>query len=319
MPSDAAALPSIAILGAGSMGGAILQGLVRSGLAAAGVTVDEPHARRRPPRWRTCDGVTSIALEERPDGNAEAAASADIVLIGVKPVMVPDLLREIAPHLAPGTIVVSLAAGVTIATFESHPRADDVAVLRSMPNTPALVGKAVTGPRRGDARVGRTTSRSSAALFETVGTVIEVPESQIDALSTISGSGPAYVFLLIEELTEGGDRQGIRRGRGAAHGGADLHRRGGAARGIRRRSRRTAPPRHEPEGHDRARDRGAAGRRTSTACSPRRRMPRSPARGSWPPAREPPQRSRAAKRSMSLFVPDTMIRSWFVTIVFASA
>ena len=199
MPTDAVTLPPIAILGAGSMGGAILQGLVRSGLATGGVTV----TNRTPGKAAALadlEGVTSVALEDRPNANAEAAASARIVLVGVKPAMVPDLLREIAPHLASGTIVVSLAAGVPIATFESI-LGSDVAVLRSMPNTPAVVRAAVTGLAAG---AGASTDDVAVtrALFETVGTVIEVPESQIDALSTISGSGPAYFFLLVEEFTK---------------------------------------------------------------------------------------------------------------------
>ncbi len=199
MPSDAVALPSIAIIGAGSMGGAILRGLVRSGLATSGLTVTN-RTRAKADQLSGLDGVTSVALEERPDANAEVAASARVVLIGVKPAMVPDLLRELAPHLTPGTVVVSLAAGVPIATFESL-LGPDVAVLRSMPNTPAVVGAAVTG-----LAAGTTASADDVAvvraLFETVGTVIEVPESQIDALSTISGSGPAYFFLLVEEFTK---------------------------------------------------------------------------------------------------------------------
>lgn len=198
-PDSHAALPAIAILGAGSMGGAILHGLVRSALATSGVTVTN-RTRAKAGALADLNGVTSIALEERPDGNAEAAASARIVLIGVKPAMVPDLLRDLAPHLAPGTIVVSLAAGVTIATFESI-LGPDVAVLRSMPNTPAVVGRAVTGLAGGTRASGEDVA-VVRALFETVGTVIEVPESQIDALSTISGSGPAYFFLLVEEFTK---------------------------------------------------------------------------------------------------------------------
>lgn len=192
-------LPPIAILGAGSMGGAILQGLVRSGLAAGGVTVTNRTAEKAAV-LAELGGVTSIALADRPSGNFDAAAQADIVLVGVKPVMVPDLLREIGPALRPGTIVVSLAAGVTIATFESI-LGPGIPVLRSMPNTPAVVGKAVTGLAAG----ADATAADVAVvrrLFETCGTVIELPESQIDALSTISGSGPAYVFLLIEELTK---------------------------------------------------------------------------------------------------------------------
>jgi len=192
-------LPPLAILGAGSMGGAILHGLVRSGLAAGGVTVTNRSAAKAA-ELEGLPGVTSVALEQRPEGNTAAAAAADVVLVGVKPAMVPDLLREIAPHLRPGTIVVSLAAGVTLATFESI-LGDGIPVLRSMPNTPALVGRAVTGLAAG---AGATAADVALVrrLFETVGTVIEVPEDMIDALSTISGSGPAYVYLLIEELTE---------------------------------------------------------------------------------------------------------------------
>ncbi|MBW9110235.1 pyrroline-5-carboxylate reductase [Microbacterium ureisolvens] len=199
MAADTHDLPPIAILGAGSMGGAIARGLSRSGLAAQGVTT----TNRSLAKAAELDGladVTSVALEADPTGNTDAAAAARVVLVGVKPAMVPDLLREIAPALHPGTIVVSLAAGVTIATFEDI-LGDGVAVLRSMPNTPALVGRAVTGLAAGshadDAAVA-TVRR----LFETVGTVVEVPESQIDALSTISGSGPAYFFLLVEEFTK---------------------------------------------------------------------------------------------------------------------
>jgi pyrroline-5-carboxylate reductase len=181
------------------MGGAILHGLVDSGLARDGVTVTNRTAAKAED-LAALEGVTSIALEQQPTGNIDAAASADIVLIGVKPVMVPDLLREIASHLRHGTIIVSLAAGVTIETFESILGSDAV-VLRSMPNTPAVVGKAVTGLAAGT-RASETDIAVVRRLFETVGSVVEVPESQIDALSTISGSGPAYVFLLIEALTE---------------------------------------------------------------------------------------------------------------------
>jgi pyrroline-5-carboxylate reductase len=196
MPADT--LPPVAILGAGSMGGAILQGIVASGLGG-GVTVTNRTAAKAD-GLSGLDGVTSVALESDPGANGDAAASADVVLIGVKPVMVPDLLREIAPRLRPGTIVVSIAAGVTIATFEEI-LGEGIPVLRSMPNTPALVGRALTG-----LAAGSTASADDVALvrrlFETVGTVVEVPEAQIDALSTISGSGPAYVYLLMEELTK---------------------------------------------------------------------------------------------------------------------
>ncbi|TDL45361.1 pyrroline-5-carboxylate reductase [Microbacterium oleivorans] len=198
-------LPPVAILGAGSMGGAIAQGVARSGEATAVVVTNRTAAKAR--ELDGLDAVTSIALADEPSANTDAAASADIVLIGVKPAMVPDVLREIAGALRPGTIVVSLAAGVTIETFEAIV-GPGIPVIRSMPNTPAVVGKAVTG-----LAAGSTATPEHVALvrrlFETCGAVIEVPETQIDALSTISGSGPAYVFLLVEALTEAARGKGF--------------------------------------------------------------------------------------------------------------
>lgn len=191
------AIPPLAILGAGSMGGAILRGVVASGLAGPIAVTNRRVATAAP--LSALAGVTSLALEERPDANTEAAASADIVLVGVKPALVPALLTEIAPHLRPGTIVVSIAAGVTTATFERILGTDAV-VVRSMPNTPAAVGAGVTGIAAGS-HAGPEQIALVRALFETVGAVVEVPESQIDALTSISGSGPAYVYLLIEALT----------------------------------------------------------------------------------------------------------------------
>ncbi|UPL18671.1 pyrroline-5-carboxylate reductase [Microbacterium aurugineum] len=193
-------LPSLAFLGAGSMGGAILRGVVASGIRIDGGITATNRTAEKAEAFEGLEGVTSIALAERPDGNVEAAAGARIVLVGVKPAMVPDLLREIAPHLAADAIVVSVAAGVTLQTF-ADVLGPDARVIRSMPNTPSTVRKGVTGLAAGAAATADDLSLVRR-LFETVGAVVEVPESQIDALSTISGSGPAYVYLLIEEFTK---------------------------------------------------------------------------------------------------------------------
>jgi pyrroline-5-carboxylate reductase len=190
-------LPTIAILGAGSMGGAILSGLlapevtVTGGIRVTNRTAAKAAALRG-------ENVTSLGTDDDPAANLTAVTGARIVLIGVKPQMVPGLLVEIAPALATDAIVVSVAAGVRIATMEALVSGS---VLRAMPNTPAIVGRGVTGLAAGT----RSTAGDSAlvrALFETVGVVLEVPETKIDAVSTISGSGPAYVFYLIEQLTE---------------------------------------------------------------------------------------------------------------------
>lgn len=196
-------LPRIAILGAGSMGGAILAGLVESGLATAGVAVTN-RTTAKADAVRLV-GVDSYALETRSDANTVALTGARVVLIGVKPGMVPDLLREIAPLLEPDAIVVSVAAGVTTATMEGIiPNS----VARTMPNTPSVVRCGVTGLAAGS-RISPADLALVREVFETVGSVIELPEDRIDALSTISGSGPAYVFFLIEQLTGAAQRMGF--------------------------------------------------------------------------------------------------------------
>ena len=187
-------LPSIAIIGAGAMGGAILSGLLSPAVSVSGgIRVTNRTAAKA--ALVAAEGVESIALETEPDGNQRAVRGAGIVLLGVKPAMIVDTLRELA--LDPGTLVISVAAGITTAAMEG---VVDNPVLRAMPNTPAIVGKAVTGIAAGS-RATPSQVALGVALFETVGTVVEIPESQIDALSTISGSGPAYVFYLVEELT----------------------------------------------------------------------------------------------------------------------
>jgi pyrroline-5-carboxylate reductase len=193
------ALPSIAILGAGSMGRAILSGLVQPGVRVEGGIRVTNRTAARAAELADVPGVTAYSTDDDPDANRTAVTGAGLVLVAVKPAMVPGLLTEIADSLRPHAIVVSVAAGVSVATFEELLPAS-VAVLRSMPNTPAVVGRAVTG-LSGGTRSSEADLAVVRSLFETVGEVVEVPESQLDALSTISGSGPAYVFYLIEQLT----------------------------------------------------------------------------------------------------------------------
>lgn len=196
-------LPAIAILGTGSMGGAILRGLRQPGVSAdalrATTRTDASASALR------AEGVEARGTEHDAGANAWAVTDARLVLLGVKPAQITSLLAEVGPSLHPEALVVSVAAGITTEAMQAvvpNP------VVRAMPNTPALIGRGVTGISGGSRA---TTAHLALAndLFRTVGTVVEVPESQIDALSTISGSGPAYVFLLIEELTRAAEAMGF--------------------------------------------------------------------------------------------------------------
>lgn len=188
-------LPTIAIIGAGSMGGAILTGLLHPSNSVDGIRVTN-RSSAKADLLRTA-GVQSFALDVDPAANIRAVTGAAVVILGVKPAMLLTVLHELAPGLGENAIVVSVAAGVTTAAMEAVVPS---IIVRAMPNTPAVIGKGVTGISAGS-RADEDTMAVVRDLFETVGEVLEIAESKIDALSTISGSGPAYVFYLIEELT----------------------------------------------------------------------------------------------------------------------
>jgi pyrroline-5-carboxylate reductase len=196
----------IAILGSGSMGSAILAGLLASGVDSSQVTIttkSEESAKSLADQL----GVTALSLESDPSANSAAVVDADVVLVAVKPAYVVEVLKETAVNLKSGSLVISVAAGITTASIESAVPGS-VAVVRSMPNTPAIVGRAVTGISTGS-RVSNDQLETALELFETVGRVVVLPEDQIDALSTISGSGPAYVYYLIEQLTQAAQNMGF--------------------------------------------------------------------------------------------------------------
>jgi pyrroline-5-carboxylate reductase len=188
----------IAIIGTGSMGSAILSGLLKSGLNPDNVSVS---TKSTASAERLADelGVLSFAMENGEDANQMAVAGADVVVIAVKPAYVLETLSDIADSLDDDALVISVAAGITTKAMEET-LPDDVSVVRAMPNTPAIVGSAVTGISAGS-RADKDAIETAVQLFKTVGTSIVLDEAKIDALSTISGSGPAYVFYLIEQLT----------------------------------------------------------------------------------------------------------------------
>ncbi|MBS41774.1 MAG: pyrroline-5-carboxylate reductase [Nocardioides sp.] len=191
-----------AIIGVGVMGETLLSGLVRAGRRVDQLLVGE----KRGERARELEDRYGVEVAS----NAEAASRADTVALVVKPQDMGAVLDEIAPSLRPGALVVSLAAGITTGFIEQRVPAG-TAVVRVMPNTPALVDEGMAGVAPGsactDAQLGEAED-----LLRSVGKVVRVPERQLDAVTAISGSGPAYLFFVVESMIEAGVHLGLPRG-----------------------------------------------------------------------------------------------------------
>ena len=191
----------VAILGAGVMGETLLSGLLRSGWTADQIVATD----RRPERHTELIARYGVTMAE----NDEAVAEADTVILVVKPQDMTTLLDEIRDSLKPDTLVVSLAAGVDTASIESR-LADGVAVVRVMPNTPAQVDEGMAaisaGAHSDESHLERVTEILSAT-----GRVVTVPERYQDAVTAISGSGPAYLFFVVEAMIEAGVHLGLPR------------------------------------------------------------------------------------------------------------
>ena len=187
----------IAILGTGSMGKAILSGLLAAGTIPANVRVTTK-SKASADALSSNHGVQATALESDSAANSSSAKDADLVILAVKPNMILETLNDVASVLKPDCLVVSVAAGITTAAMEEQ-LSGNAAVVRAMPNTPSVVGLGVTGISKGS-NVSAEQLNLAVELFSSVGKVLVVDESKIDALSTISGSGPAYVFYFAEKL-----------------------------------------------------------------------------------------------------------------------
>lgn len=196
----------ISFLGCGSMNGAILTGLLAAGLPAAQVTATVRNPEKAADLSRR-HGVTVLSSTENVDANRTAAASADVVLLGVKPVGILDLAREISPALKPGTVVISVAAAISIEMLEAALPVGQP-VIRSMPNTPSSLGRGVLSISAGTSATAELMDQARTIL-SAAGTVVEIPEAQVDALSAVSGSGPAYAFYLAEAMADAGVKLGL--------------------------------------------------------------------------------------------------------------
>jgi pyrroline-5-carboxylate reductase len=195
----------VAVLGAGKIGEALVSGLLRAGKPADEVIV----TARRPERaaqLRDRYGVEVV-------GNAEAAAKADTLILTVKPQDMGALLEELTPHVPADRLVITGAAGITTA-FIAARLVPGVPVVRVMTNTPVLVDEAMSaisgGPHATETHLAR-----AEEIFRPVGKTIRVPEAQQDAVTALSGSGPAYFYYLVEAMTDAGILLGLPRA--AAH------------------------------------------------------------------------------------------------------
>jgi pyrroline-5-carboxylate reductase len=195
MNMDHVAKAGLVLLGCGKMGSAMLEGWLKNGLPASSVWVNDPF----PSDWLKASGVHL---------NTDLPSAPAIVLIAVKPQMMADALPTLAAMGNGATLFVSVAAGVSIPTYEEI-LGENTPIIRAMPNTPAAVGQGIT------AIIGNDHASSehlnlAQALLESVGEVVRLArEEQMDAVTGVSGSGPAYVFHMIETLAAAGEAQGL--------------------------------------------------------------------------------------------------------------
>ncbi len=196
-------LVRVAVLGAGKMGGILLQAFLKENLfAAEKIHATVGHAERAlalSTQWGVDVGTDNLA----------AAKGADLILIGVKPFQVPELVAQIKPALTKKTTIVSFAASVKTSSIEDT-AGIPVAVIRAMPNTPSALGAGAAALCRGRF-VSEAQMELAQRIFETVGRTVLVDEKHMDAVTGLSGSGPAYLYIIIEALAEAGVKVGLPR------------------------------------------------------------------------------------------------------------
>jgi pyrroline-5-carboxylate reductase len=194
---------NLGFLGAGKMATALAKGFIRAGLASAKqVLASDPSEAARAAFARETGALTT-------DSNLEIARFASILVLAVKPDHVNGVLAEIRGHLTPKHLLVSIAAGVPLARLEAGLGAN-ARVIRVMPNTPALLGCSATGFALGKSARAQD-GELARKLFSAVGLAFALKESLLDAVTGLSGSGPAYVYLVIEALSDGGVASGLPR------------------------------------------------------------------------------------------------------------
>jgi len=201
MPANAfSAANPVVLIGAGNMGGAMLSGWLKSGVPGSAVVVVDPSPSPAMLATIADAGASHVTT-------APAGLKAGVLFLAVKPQVMEAVLPAVKSVVGPQTVVVSVAAGKTLAFLEKH--LGEAAMVRAMPNTPAMVGRGVTGAFA-NSRVSAKQRDGVNALLRVSGPVEWVPaESDIDSVTALSGSGPAYVFYLVECMAEAGRKLGL--------------------------------------------------------------------------------------------------------------
>jgi pyrroline-5-carboxylate reductase len=193
---------TIGFIGAGNMAEAMLRGLLRGNdFAPSQVSASGPR-RERVDELREKYGIDATTDNHKP-------ASAEIVVLSVKPQIMSRVLDEVAGTISPEALVISIAAGVPVSTIQSR-LASGTRVIRAMPNTPALVDAAATAIAGGE-HARESDLADAKRIFDAIGITVILEESQLDAVTGLSGSGPAYVFLILEALSDAGVKVGLSR------------------------------------------------------------------------------------------------------------
>lgn len=194
---------AVGLLGAGQMATALAAGWAKAGLLDAGRSrASDPYPGARA-KFEQVTGVRTAG------SNAEVAAACDVLVLAVKPQVMATVLAELRPHMAGRHLVVSIAAGVTLGTL-ADALGRETRLVRVMPNTPALVGASAAGYSAGPAATAADVALVGK-LFGAVGTAFAVSEHLLDAVTGLSGSGPAFVYVMIEALADGGVGAGLPR------------------------------------------------------------------------------------------------------------
>lgn len=192
-----------AVIGTGKMGGILVQGFLRCGLFAKEQIVATVAHEARAQALSKQFGI-SVTTD-----NFKAAQDADVILLGVKPQQMSDVVRAIAPAITPGKLLISFAASVKTGAIEEA-AGGRVSVIRAMPNTPSMVGAGITAICRGSFVTDEQLALAER-IFATVGRTVIVDEKHMDAVTGLSGSGPAFLYIIIEALAEAGVNVGLPR------------------------------------------------------------------------------------------------------------